>query len=131
MATKVAYDTKQECLELLSRFNKEAKHLHLGLKAQKVVFIEEGSTFIRLKHTSFEEALPLIETKRVCYPILLSADTLKDYITLDVVVSKIREQYVVEFEPAPDMPVKDFLIKQYEEQLYDYIKSVNKKEKRR
>ena|GEM_PF-6596117 len=124
---KVTYATKDKYLKLLDTFNKEAKHLHLGLKAIKVVFIEEGSTFIRLEHASFEEAFPLMESKKVCYPALFSAETLRDYMTLDVVVSKIREQYVVDFEPTPDRPIKDFLVKQYDEQLSSYIESVNKK----
>ena len=124
MAIKITLPTKKEYLELLKKFNDEAKHLSNGLFTSKVVFIEDGSSFIKLKYTSLEEALPLFETKKVSYPALLTAETPRTYLTLDVKINKIREQYTLEFEATPVEPIQDFLVRDYEMQLEKFIKAI-------
>jgi len=124
MVTKIKIGSKQDYLELLDAFNKEGKHLHYGIWTRKVVFIENGVEYIKLNHTSFDKALPLMETKKVSYPIEFSCETPKMGMTLDIKVSKIREEYFIEFDAAPSTPIPEFLLDEYQEQIQSLVESI-------
>jgi len=121
------FNSKTEYIDLLKRFNKEGTHLHSGLWTSKVVLIEDNSNFIRLDNMKLDEALPLLEKMQVSYPILLSAETPKDYLTVDVRITKNREgQHSMDIETTTMRPVQDFLVDEYKNQLDKFISVIAK-----
>jgi len=118
---------KEEFIALLQKFDKKGKHLHNGLWTEKVVLIDQHSTFLRLQHTVFLEAVPLLLKSQISYPMVLTAETPKEYLTLDIKITKTRDGfYVIDFEPTPMRPVKDFLIREYEAHLSVFVENLRK-----
>ncbi|MDP7282126.1 MAG: hypothetical protein QF475_00610 [Candidatus Undinarchaeales archaeon] len=118
---------KEEFITLLDKFDKKAKHLHTGLWTEKVVLIDEHSTFIRLQHSSFAESIPLLNKSKISYPLILTAETPKDFLNLDIKITKSRDgSYVIDFQPTPMRPVKDFLIREYEMHLGKFLDTLTK-----
>tara|TARA_Y100000310_G_scaffold145101_1_gene144455 strand:+ start:1295 stop:1708 length:414 start_codon:yes stop_codon:yes gene_type:complete len=125
MNTMVA--TKQDFISLLEKFDKNAKHLHTGLWTEKVVLIDEHSTFMRLQHTTFSESVPLLKKSQISYPLVLTAETPKDFLNLDIKITKTRDGcFILDFEPTPMRPVKDFLIREYEMHLATFVTNLRK-----
>jgi hypothetical protein len=119
--------TKQDFISLLEKFEKTGKHLHNGLWTEKVVLIDEHSTFMRLQHTTFPESVPLLKKSQISYPLVLTAETPKDYLNLDIKITKTRDgHYIIDFEPTPMRPVKDFLIREYEMHLTTFVINLRK-----
>jgi len=125
---KIIVQKKQDFIALLSDFDKTGKHLHNGLWTDKVVLIDQHSTFMRLQHTNFAEAAPLLLNSQISYPLMLTSETPKDYLNLDIKIMKSRDgTFVIDFEPTPMRPVKDFLVREYEMHLTKFVEDVHKK----
>ena len=125
---KIIVQKKQDFISLLGDFDKTGKHLHNGLWTDKVVLIDQHSTFIQLQHSNFSEATSLLLNSQISYPLMLTAETPKDYLNLDIRVMKSRDgTFVIEFEPTPMRPVKDFLVREYEMHLTKFVTDVLKK----
>jgi|ETN01SMinimDraft_4_1059930.scaffolds.fasta_scaffold90999_1 hypothetical protein len=119
--------TKKEFILLLEKFEKDGKHLHNGLWTEKVVLIDQHSTFMRLQHTPLSESTHLLLESQISYPMVLTAETPKDYLTLDIKITKTRDGFfVIGFEPTPMRPVKDFLIREYEVHLQTFVDHIRK-----
>jgi len=119
--------TKEDFITLLQKFEKTGRHLHNGLWTDKVVLIDQHSTFMRLQHTSFLEVVPLLLKSQISYPMVFTAETPKDYLGLDIKITKTRDGfYVIGFEPTPLRPVKEFLIREYEMHLSVFVENLRK-----
>jgi len=119
---EIEVSSKEECLVLLGELDEEGRHLHNGLWVRKVIFIEDGSNFVRLQRSRFKDAVDVLRDKTISFPIALEAETAKDYLTLDIEAIQLRDDvYKISFDVTPVKPIKDFLRKDYEARLEDYV----------
>ena len=129
---EIEVSSKEDCLNLLGKFDEEALHLHDGLWVRKVVFVEKGSNFVRLQRTRFKDATSTLREKKISYPITLEAETIKDYLTLDIEATQTRDTvYKISFEVSAIKPIKDFLKKEYEDRLEEHVNYLRKSLKKK
>jgi len=119
--------TKSDFVKLMEKFDKTGKHLHNGLWTEKVVLIDQHSTFMRVQNTPFIETISLLLKSQISFPMILTAETPKDYLNIDIKITKTRDGfYILDFQSTPMRPVKEFLIREYEMHLMNFVNNLKK-----